>query len=247
MPGGWEFIITSGIVVAGGLVFGLAGFGFALFVVPPLLLFHTPTTIVTMVNILSFTGGFVVLRGERHLVRFAIIRSLVPGAIVGLIAGTLVLRVIDGRVIKLVAGVFVVLFALYVSAGLRVPGAHRKRAPEIAGFGSGLMGTTTGLTGPPVALLFTARDLPPAVFRVTITTYFIVINAIAIGLLGISGQLHGDDLQLATWMIAPSLFGRWAGRRLADFVSPGAFRRIVSALLLITGASGVVSALLSLR
>lgn len=247
MPGGIELIATIGVVLAAGVVVGLAGFGFALFAVPPLLFFHDAPTVVALVNFLGFSSGIVVLSGEWAEVRRSVLRALVPWSLAGLVAGTAVLRYADGDAIKLLASVVVVVFASVVAAGLRIPGAQHRRAPAVAGLASGLLGTSAGLPGPPIALLFTARDLPPTAFRVTITAYFMVVDVVAVGLLAASSQLHRDDLLLAVAMVPPSLAGRWVGRRLADRVSPAQFRRIVVALLLLTGATGAIGAAITLR
>jgi uncharacterized membrane protein YfcA len=247
VPGGWELVATVGLVLIGGIVFGLAGFGFALFSAPPLLFLYAPVTIVVMVNVLSSISGIVVVRAERRDVDFQIIRVLIPPATVGLIAGVFVLRYVDGSYIKVAAGIVVFAFALLIATGFRVPGARHRRAPVAAVFCRGLLGTTSGLNGPPVALLFTARGLPPTVFRVTITTYFMAVDILVIVLLAATGQLRRDDLVLALAMIPASLVGRWIGRRLAGRLTPETFRRIVIGLLLVTGASGAIGAGLSLR
>jgi uncharacterized membrane protein YfcA len=246
MPGGWEFIATSGIVLIAGVIVGLAGFGFALFAVPPLLFFHEPSTVVVLVNILGFSSGIVVLYGESHQVRLPTLRALVPWAIAGLIAGTAVLHYVAGVYIKFSASVIVVFFAIVAAAGVTPPGAHRAGATALAGLASGVLGTSAGLPGPPIALLFTARELPPAAFRVTITAYFMIVDLIAVGLLAASGQLGRNDVWLALSMVPTSLAGRWIGRKLADRVTPTAFRQVVIGLLLLTGASGALGAVLSL-
>lgn len=247
MPAGWELIATSGIVLLAGIVVGLAGFGFALFAVPPLLFFHEPPTVVALVNILGFSSGMVVLAGEWHEVRLPVLRSLLPWSLGGLVAGTAVLRFVDGTALKLATSVLVVVFAAVVAAGLRIPGVHHPRAPAVAGLASGVLGTSAGLPGPPIALLFTARGLPPTTFRVTITAYFMVVDVVAVALLAASRQLHRSDVLLALAMIPASLVGRWVGRRMADRVSPATFRRIVVVLLLLTGASGAIGAAISLN
>lgn len=246
MPVGAELVATLGIVLIAGVIVGLAGFGFALFAVPPLLFFHDAPTVVAMVNILGFTSGIVVLAGEWHEVRLPTLRSLIPWALPGLLAGTVILKVVDGMVIKLMASVVVIFFALYSAAGFRIPGAHRPGATAVAGLSSGLLGTSAGLPGPPIALLFTARDLPPTAFRVTITGYFQIIDVVAVLLLGLSGQLHWGAIWLSMSMIPASLVGRWSGRRLADRVTASQFRRVVIGLLLLTGVSGAIGAVVAL-
>jgi uncharacterized membrane protein YfcA len=144
------------------------------------------------------------------------------------------------------AGVVVSSFALYAAAGFRIPGIDRSGATALAGLSSGTLGAAVGLGGPPIALLFTARSLPPAVFRVTVSAYLMVINVVAVGLLAATGVLDRSVVILALAMAPGSLLGRWLGRRLADHVSPAAFRRVVLGLLLLTGATGALGAVVSL-
>ncbi|MCC6792779.1 MAG: sulfite exporter TauE/SafE family protein [Thermomicrobiales bacterium] len=246
MPGGWELVATLGIVLIAGVIVGLAGFGFALFAVPPLLFFQEPSTVVVLVNFLGFTSGIAVVYAESHQVRLPTLRELVPWAIVGLIAGTAVLRSVEGIYIKLLASVVVVVFAIVAAAGITLPGAQRPGATIVAGLVSGALGTSAGLPGPPIALLFTARELPPAAFRVTITSYFMIVDLIAIALLAVSGQIGRSDMVLSVGMLPAALAGRWVGWRLTRRISPVSFRRIVIGLLLLTGASGAVGAVVSL-
>ena len=163
MPAGWELIATTGIVLIAGAIVGLAGFGFALFAVPPLLFMHEPPAVVAMVNILGLCSGSVVLFGDWHEIRRQAVRALIPWALIGLVAGTAVLRYVDGIYIKLLASVVVILFSIFAASGKRFPGLELSAATAVAGLTSGLLGTSAGLPGPPIALLFTARDLPPNV------------------------------------------------------------------------------------
>src|SRR5215213_118987 len=128
MPGSWELIATAGIVLVSGVIVGLAGFGFALFAVPPLLFFHDPATVVVTVLLLGFTSGLIVIWGEWREIE----RSI--------------------------------LLALVMAAGIRLPGVQHRSATVVAGFASGVLGTSAGLPGPPIALLFTAREFPPTTF-----------------------------------------------------------------------------------
>jgi len=156
------------------------------------------------------------------------------------------LRYVDGVVIKLLASIVVAAFAIFMAAGFRLPGTENPVSTVVAGFTSGILGTAAGLPGPPIALLFTARDLPPATFRVTITSYFVVINIVAVALLVLSNQVHRADLWLAVAMAPAALLGRWTGHRLANRIAPTAFRQIVIGLLLLTGATGAIGAIVSL-
>jgi uncharacterized membrane protein YfcA len=246
MPGGWEFVATVGIVFSSGIVVGLAGFGFSLFAVPPLLLLHDPGTVVALVLLLGFASGLFVLWGEWDEIESGTLKALLPWSFVGLIVGAGVQRYVDESIIKLFASILVAIFALLMAAGIRIPGTEHRASTQVAGFSSGVLGTAAGLPGPPIALLFTARNLPPAAFRVTITGYFVIIDIVAVGVLIVSGQAHLADVWLALMLAPAALVGRWLGKRLADRIAPAEFRRIVIALLLLTGAIGAISAVLSI-
>jgi uncharacterized protein len=246
MPGGWELIATAGIVLVSGVIVGLAGFGFALFAVPPLLFFHDPATVVVMVLLLGFTSGLIVIWGEWQEIERSILRALLPWACVGLLVGAAILHYVAELYIKLLASAVVAVFALVMAAGIRLPGVQHRSATAVAGFTSGVLGISAGLPGPPIALLFTAREFPPTTFRVTITTYFVLIDVVAVGILIASDQVHRADLWLAVSMVPAALLGRWLGRHIAHRITPGAFRQVVIGLLLLTGATGVIGAIVSL-
>ena len=246
MPGGWELIATTGIVLLAGIVSGTGGFGFALFAVPPLLFMNEPSTVVAMTNVLGVCSGIVVTVTEWHAVRRATLRALIPWAVMGLAIGIAILHVFDELYIKLLASVVVVTFSLHAVSKLPFPGIHRPGAVAAAGLSSGVLGTTTGLTGPPIALLFTARDMEPAAFRVTITTYFVVVNFVAVSLLIVSRQLDRSDMILSLGLVPAALAGRMTGRRIADSISPPVFRHVVLGMLLLTGATGAAGAILTL-
>jgi uncharacterized membrane protein YfcA len=247
MPGGWELFATSGIVILGGIVTGATGFGFALFAVPPLLLMHEPLRVVVLVNVLAVCSGAVVVAREFNEIRRPMLRALIPWACLGLITGALIIRSVDTLYLKLAASIIVVIFSLHAASRLPFPGVQSSVAPKVAGYLSGVLGTTTGLNGPPVALLLTARSLPPKPFRVTITTYFVVIDAIAVGVLFATGQLSARNLLFALAMVPPALLGRLVGRRVADLIPPARFRQVVVGMLLLTGLSGTINAIVTLR
>jgi len=246
MPGGWEVVATAGVVLVSGVIVGLAGFGFAPFAVPPLLFLHDPPTVVALVLLLGFTSGLVVVWGEWREIATRTRRALLPWSFTGLAVGAIILRYVDELVIKVLASVVVAAFAPFMAAGFRLPGTAHPLSTVVAGFASGVLGSSAGLPGPPIARLFTARNLPPATFRVTITSYFVIIDVVALALLIASSQVHRAELLLALSMAPAALLGRWTGRSLADRIAPAAFRQVVIGLLLVTGATGAAGAIISL-
>lgn len=245
MPGMGEFAAALAIVLVAGGVSGLAGFGFGLVAVPPLLLLFEPASVVTMTKVLTLATAWVILRGQRGRIHLRVVAGLVPWAVAGMVVGIAVLKLADPAAIKLLASVVVVLFALVLLRGWHPRGVHSPAATALAGALSGTLSTSTGLSGPPVVMLFTARDVEPTSFRVTLTAYFAIIDAVGLGLLLASRSIDRDHLILAAALIPAAIAGRAGGRAFADRISPATFRRVTLALLLLTGATGILSALIA--
>jgi uncharacterized protein len=238
-----ELIVALGIAFGGGIVTGLAGFGFALAVVPPLLvLYEAPTVTAVAISLTLVTGWVVLLDSWRHIERRTVM-SLLPGAIIGLGAGVVLVRTVDEAWIKLIAGTVVLGFTIALIRGWAVPGTTSTAAPPVAGFFSGTLNAAIGMASPPVALLFATRNYGLQAFRSSIVAYFYVIDALAMALL-IQQRLVGwDELRVVAQLLPAAIAGTFAGRALVRRASQEQFRRVTLAILLGTGAVGLVSAL----
>lgn len=234
------------IALVGGIISGLAGFGFALVVVPALLLLYPPATVTAVAVSLTLATGWIVLLGSWRSVQGRTVLALAPGATVGVFAGTILIRALEPAVIKLVAGVVVSLFALSVLRGWRLNAVHHPLAAPLAGLASGTLNTSTGMAGPPVALLFTSRDYDMNAFRSSIMAYFYYVDVIGMSLLIQQGIVGRDELSVVMRLLPAAIAGGFIGRRLLRRVSPGQFRRITLVMLLLTGTTGIVTALQAL-
>jgi uncharacterized membrane protein YfcA len=238
-----ELVVALGIAFGGGIVTGLAGFGFALAVVPPLLvLYDAPTVTAVAISLTLVTGWVVLLDSWRHVERRTVM-SLLPGAIIGLGAGVVLVHTVDGAWIKLIAGAVVLGFTIALIRGWTVPGTTSTAAPPVAGFFSGALNAAIGMASPPVALLFATRNYGLQAFRSSIVTYFYVVDALAMALL-IQQRLVGwDELRVVVQLLPAAIAGTFAGRALARRASQEQFRRVILAILLGTGTVGVISSL----
>jgi uncharacterized membrane protein YfcA len=127
-------LIAMAIAGAGGVISGLAGFGFGLVVVPVLLLLYPPVTVTAVAVSLSLSTGWVVLLGTWRSVQLRTVLALAPGATIGVVLGTLLIRTLEPAVIKLIAGSVVVLFSLSVLRGWKVNGSTLPWPPRWLGW-----------------------------------------------------------------------------------------------------------------
>jgi uncharacterized membrane protein YfcA len=241
-----DFVAAIVLVLCGGAVSGLAGFGFALVTVPPLLLIYDPPTVVALSISLTLLSGWVVLLDSWREVRRSTVVALLPGALVGVGIGVTLVQVLDPAYIKLLAGIVVVAFTLAVARGWTPAGAGRPAAPGLAGVASGVLNATTGMAGPPVVLLFAARGFGVQPFRATTVAYFYFVDAAGLAVLIQQGVIGRSELRVAGALLPAALVGTFVGRSLVRRVSPEGFRRITFGLLVLTGAVGVVDALVAL-
>lgn len=239
-------IIAIIIAGAGGIVSGLAGFGFGLTVVPLLLMIYPPATVTAVVASLSLSTGWIVLLSTWRSIQVRTLGALVPGATLGVFLGTVLIRVLDTSILKLIAGIVVILFAVSVLRGWRIDAVHHPLAAPVAGTVSGTLGSSTGMSGPPVVLLFTTRAYDVQSFRGTITIYFYYVNFMTMLLLITQGIIGREQLDVVVRLLPTAILGGFIGRYLLNYVSQQQFRMITLIMLLITGTTGVITALQAL-
>ncbi len=234
------------VVAFSGAIFGTTGFGFALVSVPPLLLLYEPSTIVALTFGISLaTSWLVVVSGRREL-QGRLVLALLPGALVGMVAGARILALVDPVVVKIAAGAIVCIYSVSLLAGFQPSGGRRWWIVTLAGLASGSLATSTGLSGPPIVMLFAARGLTKDAFRATISAYFVLISVAGLPILIGSGALSRGDMRIAVSLVPAAIVGTVVGNRISRHLTAHGFRRLTLALLLATGVMGVATAVLAL-
>ena len=169
---------------------------------------------------------------------------LVGGSVPGLWLGTQVLRGLDDRPIKLAAGVVVMVTAVLLARSLSAPPPRAlPGAPAAAGFAGGLLGATTSLDGAPPVLLLARDRAAPRAFIADLALYFVVSNAIGLGLLAAHGAVSEAALFPGCLLWLPgSLAGNWIGTSVAPRVPEHGFRRLTLGVVFVAGAATAISA-----
>ena len=237
------FVAATAIVVFAGIASGLAGFEFVMVSVPPMLFLYPPQTAVTVGILLSLLTGWMVLPGRWQEVQLRTVLALLPGALVGIGCGVLLLRLLESDTIKRLASIVVVAFALVMIRGWAPRRVRSPLAPGIAGAASGALGVTTGMNGSPVMLLFFARGYDTHAFRTSLITYFFLVNIVVIAVLVWTGETGWSQIQTALMLLPAAVVGSTIGRSLVPRVPLALFRRIVLVLILLTGLVGLASSL----
>jgi uncharacterized membrane protein YfcA len=231
-----------GMVTFAALTQSTAGFGFSLMLVPLLSLLIGPKDTVVTANVLSFVLDVALLSRLRHLVEWRLGSTLFAGALAGMPFGLLVLIWLSPAGLQVLIAVMVILFTLLLIRGVRLQDSGR--AGDIcAGIISGILNTSTSMSGPPVVLYLQGKEVPQLRFRATLTAYFGAISLIAVGLLSATGHFN-RTVGTASILAIPALVaGGYVGNWLHYRVPERLFRRLIYGILFLSAFSALAGAL----
>jgi uncharacterized membrane protein YfcA len=223
---------------AGALVAGLSGFAFGLIAASIWLHILSPLQTATLVIAFGLiVQGYSVWKLRRALDWIRLWPFLL-GAALGVPVGVTILIWANSAHVRIGVGVFLVLYSLYALfrpaiAPIRASGAA---ADAGVGFLNGVLGGITGLAGILVTIWCGLRgwskDVQRTVFQpVAVATF--LMSALWIG--G-KGAVTPDTIKLFVIGL-PALFaGTWLGLKLFGRLDEAGFRKVVLAMLLLSGA-----------
>lgn len=220
----------------------LSGFGFSLFIVPFLAILIGPKDTVVLANFLSVMVNLVQFPRLRHSIERRTAAVLTVGSFAGMPIGLAVLLLVDPTALKVIIAVAVIVFTLLIMRGLRIH-AGGALGDLATGFASGVLNTSTSMSGPPIVLYLTGKGLSPAYFRGTINAFFLVTAIGAVTLLIASGSVKPWVAGAFLLAMPAAEAGRIIGNRLFDRIDEVRFRRLVYAILLTSATVALVSAL----
>jgi uncharacterized protein len=225
--------------VAGGVVQGAIGFGFALVAVPVLGLVRTDAVPVTIMLAALPMSSVMAVRERHHIDRPGFLAIMV-GRAAGVFLGVVVLLVVPQRSLAIVIGLAVILGVALSALGLDLE--PRRWLNVGAGALSGVMGTTAAVGGPALAVVYQRRPGPE--LRSTLALSYLAGLLLALAGLAVVGRVHVWHVALALVLIPGMLLGLWLAVRLAGWLDRSWLRPAVLTFAGISGLAIVVRALL---
>lgn len=217
------WLIALGVVGVAGFLTGMTGFGFSVLSVPLLLLLYGPREVVVVVLCLvPLTSALLLLTPTlRGVLDVRLCAALSGCSLIGLPIGLWIFHRFDPIWVNGLIGVALVAFAGF---GLLVDTDWSARHAWIvpSGILGGILATSTGLSGPAVAMYVHGRRLSNAQQVATMAAYVGVVSVLGIGLLALRGEVRPDVLQrvasLAPIALVGVAVGRWWARRQDDTI-----------------------------
>jgi uncharacterized protein len=233
-------VLAALAAFAGAVVQSATGMGFALVLSPALFAVMDPKEAVTAVLLLGAVLCVLVMIESRRVATHGLSRLLVPAA-PGLAVGVVVLTALSKEALQIGVGVAVAVAAAWQ---LRHGAAALRLSALVAGFLSGVLTTTLGVNGPPLALWLESERVSPAVFRVTLATAFLILDVAGIALIasraGADVAGVGQVVPLLACVLAGYALGAAGFRRL----DAERFSRIALSAVICTGLASVAAGIL---
>lgn len=243
-----QWLAAATAVFAGGLITGVSGFGFALVTAPVLLWIVDPVTMVTTNLVLSVLTRLPIVVHDRSHLDQAQTTWLAVGGTFGLPLGIVLIGMLDGDSAKVIVNMFVIVFgAPFLLAPQRIPtlAAPGRTVTSLVGLVSGILTTSSSLSGPPVVLWLTSQRLVRHAFRVTTSLVGIILNVIGLALLVSVGKTAIGSLGIPLVLFPGAALGGYIGHRVLQRISDGTLVRVAAAVVVSAGAIGIIASLLS--
>jgi len=241
MTPGWNaaFISVQLLTMAGSMVQGSLGFGLAVVASPLFMLIDPRLVPVTLlVNALAIS-----IVNAWNLRREIILKELLA-AFIGRVPGTILAAYLLSRVSSQTLGMLVgcsVLIAVFINSS-RLEIRVNRLTSLIAGFFSGLMGTSSGIGGPPMAILYQKEE--PRKARANLAFYFVISCIFSLAAIHQAKGLDSDILLVSLSMIPAALVGTWLARYPLRFMTVKTFRFGIMVLCSVAALGVLATAIL---
>lgn len=164
---------------------------------------------------------------------------LIPGAILGVTIGTILITNAPSDLLRKILGVIVLMFSIYKMLESRIIGKLNYEAKNWHGLA---FGTVTGFSsslahtgGPPVSIYLLLQDIKPRMFIATSALFFMILNWIKVPYYWYANLFDFDILASFAWVIPVVPLGVLAGRWFSVRISKEVFEKIIVVLLGVAG------------
>jgi hypothetical protein len=223
------------VIAAACFVQGLAGFGIGLVSLAFLPYLMSPAHAIVLITLYAaiFTVIIFIPLRRDFVVRGMI--ELTIGTVLATPFGVWILAVLSPEVVTRLIGLVLLLIVALEWFGLYPQGLSGRGWGFGAGVAAGLLGGAIGTPGPAVILYSAAQDWSPRTVKANIQAFLIVNQTVIVIGYWWAGLLDREVWRLAGVYALPAVAGLAAGMLLFNRLDRGRFRRVVFAVLFVSG------------
>lgn len=223
--------------LAGGLVNGLTGFGTAITALAIWLYAMSPADAASLAIICAAVSQWQTLPMIWRFIRWPLVLPLALPGFLGVPLGTALLTRIEPQFFKLGVGVFLIAYSAYVLVRRSAISCAwgGKVADGVVGFGGGVLGGLTGVSGVLPVLWTDFRGWSKEQRRAVVQVFNLSILSLAVATHAAAGMLT-RQVALQTALALPgSIAGVWIGAFIYRRLHDRGYQRAVMLLLLLSG------------
>lgn len=233
-----ELLYFCFIIVISYAIRGSAGFGGV--TVPLLAWFMSLKTVVPMVTFLGLVSSIAILRTEHRHIAWKDLWRVLPWTALGVGIGVYFFKILDATVLARMLGGFVLAYGCYaLLMTWRKPGklqlpmyAITPTAGTLAGFVGTMFGSMAGMFfAVYLDILRHGRDT----FRATVAAILFALGILRGGAYIIAGEFTRDVLIACAVALPMMGLGIFIGNRIHANLNDVAFKRLVAAILIVSG------------
>jgi len=220
------WIVFIVIVSVAALIKGATGFGFSLIALPVLLFWFPLSHVVPVLAICNFISSFIIAVQTNAFIIHKNDKFLILFGLIGTLLGVFFLKKIESSYLIIALAIIFSLLSLSFLFGFRFPIKKHTRASIIWGFIAGIMSGSYSISGPPLTLFLTSKNVTNENFRKTFAIFNVFIPAVSIVLFFSYGLITRQSL-IYVLIAVPILFlGAFIGKGFTS-VHTGVFRKVV--------------------
>ncbi len=202
---GWEFAIVAAALFVGAVLQGVIGFGMVVLAYPVLIMVE-PSLIPQTTLVSAFPPVLLMAWRTRGSSDWGEVAWFNVGRMPGYVGAIVVLGLFSKRDLTIVGGVSVL---AAVGLSLWAPTIHRTRQNLAAGgLASALLGTSIGIGGPPIGLLY--QDESGDRLRSTVSLQMLLGSPVSLLVLVLAGRLSRPDLLTGAALVPFTVGGNYA-------------------------------------
>jgi uncharacterized membrane protein YfcA len=231
--------------VAAGFVQGLSGFAFGL-VATSIWAWWLPPQMVAPLSVFgALVGQLIAAATVRRGLHWLRLWPLLAGGLAGIPLGLLLLPRLDGPSFQLAVGLLLALWCPVMLFSGRIPRLQRggRVADGAAGLLGGLTGAVAGFAGPIPTLWATLRGWDRDALRAVVQNFNLAMLVVTLAAYAASGLITRAMAPLLPWVAGAVLLPVLLGARVYAGLATETFKRVVLALLALTGVALLARAL----
>lgn len=231
------WLFSAVVLAVAYFVRGVTGFGSGLIAIPMLALFMPLSLVVPLVVFLDYVASASHGLKDRAQIQWREILPLLPFTALGVLAGLYLFRSVDSTTLAHALGVFILVYALYTLLVREGSWLAARPWAVPAGTLGGLVGTLFGTGGPFYVVYLQLWGPTKAQFRATASTVFLLEGSGRLIGYYASGFFTRDALLLFAAALPLMGIGLYAGNHIHTTISEVNFKRLISLLLIGSGAA----------